>query len=168
MKKRYSEEQIIGEGLVSLVSRPMSPFGRQGVALCILVAFLSGCGPGERSDELSSGNAPEKPAEASSGGDPTPPVFAVEPGATGPMTLEALNVDYDALSFPPSIAERECIDARIESRLAEIGDPAFFDPETSGLFAKPTSRETWRSFDSHVKRILIAQAVVHRSLNDCT
>ncbi|MEM8683369.1 MAG: hypothetical protein AAGF72_08070 [Pseudomonadota bacterium] len=138
------------------------------MTLCILVAVLSGCGSAERADALPSGNDAETPVDVSSGGDSQPPVFTVEPGATGPLTLEALNVDYDALTFPPSAAERECIDAKIESRLTEIGDPASFDPETSGLFATQTSRKNWQTSDDHVRRILIAQAVVHRSLNDCT
>lgn len=168
MKRHYSKAQIIGEWFAAQVSRPMSLFRRQSVTLCILVAVVSGCGPGERPDALSSGDSPQRPTAIPSGDDPRPPVFAVEPGATGPLTLEALNVDYDALSFPPSEAERECIDARIESRLAEIGDPASFDPETSGLFAGQTSRETWQTFDNRLRRILIAQAVVHRSLNECT
>lgn len=142
--------------------------GKRGLTLGIIVAVLSGCGPGARPDALSSGDAPEAPTAKPSSDKPRSPIFAVEPDSNGPLTLEALNVDYDALSFPPFEAERKCIDARIESRLAELGDPAFFNPETTELFATPTSRETWRTFDSKMRRILIAQAVVHRSLNECT
>lgn len=168
MNRRINKKQTTAHRLATQTSRPMRLCGRRGLTLGIIVAVLSGCEPSERPDELSSGDAPEAPAEEPSSDKPRLPVFAVEPGAKGPLTLDALNVDYDALSFAPSEAERKCIDARIESRLAEVGDPAFFDPETTELFATPTSRETWRTFDSKMRRILIAQAVVHRSLNECT
>jgi hypothetical protein len=129
---------------------------KQHLALTwLLVICLTACDARERA------SAPSPAADSQD------PVYTVDPAATGPITLEELELDYDALSYPPSRAERDCIEARIDARLKEIGDLASFDPEDSGLFAARTSFESWKTFDARMKRILIAQAVVQRSLTDC-
>ncbi len=127
---------------------------------CLVLTWLLAAG-------LAACDADERASIPAPSEDPRDPVFTVDPSADGPITLEELALDYDALSYPPSLAERDCIEAAIDARSREIGDPASFDPEKTALFASRMASESWQTFDIRMKRILIAQAVIQRSFADC-
>ena len=105
-------------------------------------------------------------SENSSDGDP--PFFVVDANASGPLTLEELQI-----SVPTHIAddlnEREmnCYLQTIDQEIAEAGDPATINPEEMSHWGGEVSLSDWAGLSPYQQRVLLAQAIIGGALGNC-
>lgn len=90
--------------------------------------------------------------------------------ATGPLTADEIRLaadrieeSYDGLGKPLAEEHRECIQAEMEQRAREAGDPETLDP-ANVEFLDP---ETWAPLDAFGKRLILTQAISSQALFVC-
>ncbi len=100
-------------------------------------------------------------------GEPGAPMYVVDADATGPLTFAELQVNFAALDYPVTEAQRRCVKKAIERRAEELGDPAAYKPENYDYHGGQTSNAQWQAFDNRIQRALLAQVVVTYAFFDC-
>ncbi len=126
------------------------------------IAYLGGGEPGQSmlAPPISAGAAgPVSPTE--------PPLFQVNPNATGPLTMDELQINIPAdLAARLSDEKQACWLREIENMAAEAGDPAALEPGANDYLSR-IDPDDWNQLNAHMKRALLAQAVTSQAINRC-
>lgn len=118
-------------------------------------------GPGTETLEISPGQQTEATNSE-------PPFFVVDADATGPLTLDELNIHIPAeIDKDLSNRQRKCFLARVDELAQEAGEPADIDPDDFRYWGGNTSREDWLTLNREQQRTLLAQAIVTFGFQDC-
>lgn len=126
-----------------------------------MTSDMGPAGPGVETLEMS----PEQLAEIAA---TEPPFFIVDPDATGPLTLEELNIHIPAhIDKDLSNRQRKCFLARVEELALEAGEPSDIDPDDFRYWGGNTSREDWLSLNREQHRALLAQGILSFAFQDC-
>lgn len=97
-----------------------------------------------------------------------PPFFVADRNATGPLTLDELQIDIpDDVERWMTDSKKVCFFDAVERRAIEAGDPADIDPDDFPYWGGEVSREEWSQHSSYIQRVLLAQAVVSWAMMDC-
>ncbi len=119
----------------------------------LLAVALTGCEPTEQ-------DRPDENLETSE-----PPLFAIDYSATGPLTLDELQIDLENSTIAKLTEEQQiCFLNRIEVLAAEAGDPQSLNPE-SIKYLHP--KEQWHLVSDKARRALLAQAIVPHAFAFC-
>ena len=132
---------------------PASVLHILGMLSCLVV--LAAC------SDNGSGGTDEKATDE-------PPFFVADRSATGPLTLDELQIDIpDDVERWMTDSKKACFLDAVERRAIEAGDPADVDPDDFPYWGGKVSREDWSQHDSYMQRVLLAQAVVSWAMMDC-
>lgn len=95
------------------------------------------------------------------------PLFVIDYNATGPLTMDELQINIPA-SLKEQLSDRKqsCWLREIEKMIEEAGDPATLDLD-SIEYLRGTDAETWGGLQPHMKRALLAQAVTSKAITRC-
>ncbi|MEO1203344.1 MAG: hypothetical protein AAFX10_11585, partial [Pseudomonadota bacterium] len=89
------------------------------------------------------------------------PYFVVDNDAVGPLTLEELNINVPArVALHWSDSKMSCFLAAVERRAADAGDPETLNPDDLPYWETQDTTEQWPRFTPHMRRVLLAQAVI--------
>ena len=115
-----------------------------------------------RQGGVSGGNA-QQPVSAKK----EKPFFQVDKSATGPLTLEELQVNPPTnVAMWISDEAEACALQEIERLANEAGDPETLNPQDVEYLSR-VDLEQWRSFSPHMRRVLLAQAITSRAYAAC-
>ncbi len=115
-----------------------------------------------------SGGDPETVDSGDDGAAEEPPYFVVDDGASGPLTLKELDIHIPSdIARHWSDGKKACFFDAVERRAAEAGDPETLDPETMPYWDGRVDAAQWEQFTSHMRRVLLAQAVLNWATTDC-
>ena len=96
-----------------------------------------------------------------------PPLFQVDRNATGPLTMDELQINIPAdLAAKLSDEKQACWLREIENMVAEAGDPATLEPGANDYLSR-IDPDDWNSLSPHMKRALVAQAITSRAITRC-
>ncbi|MEJ2127295.1 MAG: hypothetical protein P8X81_00450 [Woeseiaceae bacterium] len=95
-----------------------------------------------------------------------PDFFTVDGNIQGPLTLSELQIQFpDSLARYFNDEDRECFYKQVESRAADLGDPATMAPIRRVLIAK--SQQDWEEMTNVDKRLQLARYVTSMALSVC-
>jgi len=96
------------------------------------------------------------------------PFFVVDRNATGPLTLAELQINIPTkINAELTESRRSCFFDSVERRAFEAGDPASLDPDDFPYWNGKISRADWSQQSNHMKRVLLAQAIISWAMADC-
>jgi len=100
--------------------------------------------------------------------DDDPPFFVVDANATGPLTLEELQINVPR-HIANELNDREmyCYLQTIDREIAEAGDPATINPEEMSHWGGEVSLSDWAGLSPYQQRVLLAQAIIGGALGNC-
>lgn len=98
------------------------------------------------------------------GSDSERPIFVIDPDASGPLTLNELQINFGAgHATNLNARQRDCVLQEIASRAASAGDPETLDPAAVQFLPK----ENWDDLDAEGKRIILAQVITTKAFFEC-
>jgi hypothetical protein len=137
-----------------MISRPRTSVLR-AMAMLSCLALFAAC------TDIGSGSADDEASEE-------PPFFVADRHATGPLTLDELQIDIpDDVERWMNDSKKACFFAAVERRAIEAGDPADIDPDDFPYWGGEVSREDWSGHSTYMQRVLLAQAVISWAMMDC-
>ena len=96
------------------------------------------------------------------------PFFVVDINATGPLTLVELQINIpEKINAELTESRRSCFFDSVKKRAFEAGDPASLDPDDFPYWNGKISRADWSQQSNHMKRVLLAQAIISWAMADC-
>lgn len=96
------------------------------------------------------------------------PFFVVDRNATGPLTLEELQINIPKkINAELTESRRSCFFDSVKKRAFETGDPAILDPDDLPYWNSKISRADWSQQSNKMKRVLLAQAITSWAMVDC-
>ncbi len=129
-----------------------------------MLSLLAGCGA--ESTDSSYDNVVE-PSESVLGQAAEPPMFRIDENATGPLTMDELQFTVPAeMKELMSARTIDCWREAIEKQALEAGDPAAINPTESELLSV-LEPEQWEALKPHMKRAILAQALMSSALREC-
>ena len=124
-----------------------------------MLPFLTGCSASEQDqspphDESVVEEAVEEP-----------PMFRIDPNATGPLTMNELQVDLpESVEVRLTPEQHACFFREIETIIADAGDPQELDPANLS-YLHP--RAQWPYLSAKAKRTILAQVVFSEAMRIC-
>lgn len=96
------------------------------------------------------------------------PFFVVDRNAKGPLTLAELQIHIPKeISAELTENTRSCFFDSVKRRALEAGDPASLDPDDFPYWNGELSVADWSRQSNHMKRVLLAQAILSWAMIDC-
>jgi hypothetical protein len=128
------------------------------------LVLVAGCGTESSDSRYESVGEPGESAVAHSN---EPPMFRIDENATGPLTMDELQFTVPAeMKKLMSARTIDCWREAIEKQAQEAGDPAAIDPTESELLSV-LEPEQWAALKPHMKRAILAQALMSSALREC-
>lgn len=96
-----------------------------------------------------------------------PPMFRIDENATGPLTMDELQFNVPASMHGRMSAQTiQCWREAIEEQALEAGDPEQIDP-TESEFVSAVKPDQWAALRPHMRRAILAQALMSSALREC-
>ena len=96
------------------------------------------------------------------------PFFVVDPNATGPLTMEELQINVpERIANDLNDRELNCYLQTIDREITEAGDPSAINPEQMTHWDGKVSLSDWAQLSAYQQRMLLAQAIIGGAMGGC-